>query len=1292
MTVDSGELYVAEQRSEAGGVKSSRIDTFSDSSGAFALQFPQFASPEFLHQGVTVGHSTGEAQVYVGGDVYPEGKNNPKGAAAVLSTAGSLKTVWTGADTPNKGFGCFECEASASIAVDANSSSLSDWAAGDVYVVDIVHRVVDVFKPLAGGGEEYVAQLTGPEPPGVLFSHPVHVAVNPLNGEVMVTDGSAVDIFKPAVLAGQYEFAGKLAPPPSGAFGPIAAMTVDGGNGEIYVVTENVVDEFDSTGGFVGRLTGTPVGASGAVRSFSSVESIAVDPASHDVYVADREPNVERALVDVFGGDIVIPDVATTAATNVMTAGEGRLEATLNGTVNPDKEGEASCWFVWGTSKAFGQEAKCEPEKLGEGSSPVGVHGTLSAATGALAPDTTYYYRLQASNKNGTNPGEESQDQQFTTPGPGLHGASVSSIASTSATLQATINPHENSTSYYFQYGKSGEYEAQIPLAPGAPIGSGGGDVEVVQHVQGLAPSTVYHYRVVVVSEVKKGEPEAFAGPDQTFVTQALGTAFSLPDARQWELVSPPNKQGANLGWISEDQVIQASASGGAIAYIAVTPTEGVPGYVYGGVQIMSSRGAKGWSSQNISLPHVSPTGVPVGVGQEYRFFSSDLSLALIQPFGGGFTSLAPESFPPDSAWTPYVRHDSTCAATPSTCFRPLVTLAPGYADVPESTTDTINADHGVGFVGASPDLAHVIVQSKESLTSPPPPPGQLYEWSANSPLTEPFSLVSLLPPDAKGEERPARSTTFLGLESSSERNAVSVDGSRVVWSTGVHLYLRDMVKGRTVQLDVPEAQCLSSGECGGTESAEFQVASSDGSRVFFTDTQRLTKGAGAVGGQRDLYECAMVEVGGKLACELSDVTPVSGSGESANVEGVVGASEDGSRVYFVADGVLGDGGAHGANPGNCSNGRIPNLAGACNLYVWHEGTTSLIAVLSGEDAPDWAYGVSGLDQLTGRVSPDGEWLAFMSDRPLTGYDNRDALSGKPDEEVYLYRAGVSGPSALVCGSCDPTGARPVGVEYAHMEPSTSGESVWNGKTWIAANVPGWTPYEAGTALYQSRYLSKEGRLFFNSSDGLAPSDINHNEDVYEYEPAGVGDCSVSSPTFSARSGGCVGLISSGLAPRASAFLDASESGSDVFFLSGERLTPQDIDTAMDVYDAHACTAGSPCFFAPVTPPACTTADACRVAPSPQPAIFGAPSSATFNGAGNISSSPVGGVRARVLTRAQRLAGALRACGNRHGKRKRNACRRTARKRYGAKASGRARASGSGRTPGGRKATSKGRG
>jgi hypothetical protein len=1261
MTVDSGELYVAE------GVQSSRIDTFNDTTGAFSFQFPQLSALTFLHQGVTVGHSTGEAQVFLAGD--EPGTHN--GVVAVLSQTGNLKGEWRGTDTPSKGFGCFECEAPGAIAVDGNLSSLTDWAAGDVYVADLQNKVVDVFKPLAGGGEEYVTQLQGPEPPGGLFSEPVRVAVNPLNGEVVVSDRKSqseenVDIFKPAVITGQYEFVGKLAGPlPGGAFGPIQAIAMDGGDGDIYVVDgqADVVDQYDSEGKFLGLLRGTPSSPSGEVRPFNSVRSVAVDAITGDVYVGDFNQAQQTGTVDVFGKSIVVPDVTTGAVSGVDVADDGRIEATLNGTVNQDKEGEASCRFVWGSTRALGQVAPCEPEKVAESSSPVAVHAKLGVP-GTLAPDTTYFYRLQASNKNGTNPGEGSQDMEFTTPGPGLHGESVADIAATSATLGATVNPHAEPTSYYFQYGTNSEYEAASPAAPGLSLGSGEGDVQVSpRHIQGLLPATLYHYRVVAVSEleVKPGEVVAvsFAGPDQTFRTQSAGGALSLLDGRRWELVSPPDKHGSTFGTISESGLTQASASGGALTYISSSPTEeGVKGYLYGDLQIMSTRGGDGWSSQNISLPHGAATGLTLSFGGEYRFFSPDLSHALIEPFAE-FTSLAPESFPPDSESTLYVRHDSTCASTPDTCFQPLVTGAPGYANVPEG----VKFGGRLTFLGASEDLAHAIFSSPVSLTSTPTGGrGELYEFSAAKPASDELQLVSLLPADEKGEEKPAQSPE-LGFKSELAKHAISGDGSRVVWSDKGHLYLRDMTLGKTVQLDIPESECLSNKECGAGEvTPVFQLASQDGSRVLFTDRQRLSKDSGRTPEKNDLYECTIVVNSGEPRCELSDLTPAPGPEEGAEVQGtIIGASEDGSWVYFVANGVLGDGTETGAAPGGCNSEKGE---GSCNLYVYHGGVTHLVAVVSGEDYPDWNGGLGGLNDLTARVSPDGRWLAFMSDRSLTGYDNHDAVSGHPDEEVFVYHAEPSGSGRLVCASCDPTGARPVGVEYEKLG-LVKGDRVWPRGAWIAANVPGWTPYKVNHALHQSRYLSDEGRLFFNSSDALVAQDINHNQDVYEYEPVDVGGCS---DTFVVGAGGCVGLVSSGQALGESAFLDASESGDDVFFLTGEQLVSGDVDTSVDVYDAHTCSTGVPCLSEPVAPPECTTAESCRAAPLPQPAAFGAPASATFSGAGNVSATgakPV--VRTRSLSRAQRLSKALSVCRRKDKREKgrRKECEQQAHKRYG---------------------------
>jgi hypothetical protein len=241
----------------------------------------------------------------------------------------------------------------------------------------------------------------------------------------------------------------------------------------------------------------------------------------------------------------------------------------------------------------------------------------------------------------------------------------------------------------------------------------------------------------------------------------------------------------------------------------------------------------------------------------------------------------------------------------------------------------------------------------------------------------------------------------------------------------------------------------------------------------------------------------------------------------------------------------------------------------------------------------------------------------------------------------------------------------------------------WEGH-WLAGSVPGWTTYHVFQALYQSRYLSNNGRLFFNSPDALVPADVDHQENVYEFEPQGVGGCKPTtadaSDLYEPATGGFVGLISSGTSNQESAFLDASatggrdseadEGGGDVFFLTTSQLAPQDLDQAYDIYDAHECTTVSPCVTpsATTSTPPCTTADSCRAAPAPQPSIYGPPSSATFSGPGNLAPpSPPAVVKPKVQTRAEKLAKALKMCRKYKNKTKRSKCEKTARKAYGAK-------------------------
>jgi DNA-binding beta-propeller fold protein YncE len=352
--------------------------------------------------------------------------------------------------------------------------------------------------------------------------------------------------------------------------------------------------------------------------------------------------------------------------------------------------------------------------------------------------------------------------------------------------------------------------------------------------------------------------------------------------------------------------------------------------------------------------------------------------------------------------------------------------------------------------------------------------------------------------------------------------------------------------------------------------------------------------------GSREWYAEQVAHAQGAESCEPS-ASPAKG-------EGVDEVSRDGCYVYFNSKSILAPG-ATGPNP----------------LYVSHyeagKWATTFISSFSGR-APTWGHGEE--------LSPNGRYLAFMSEASLTGYDNEDVTSRsvgeRIDEEVFLYDAATN---HLVCASCNPTGARPAGVQdisRVNIDNLLVDRAYeWTGH-WLAASLPNWVKATDGTGgqagrvgtfpspIYQPRYVFDEGRVFFDSPDALVPEHVDGLENVYEYEPEGV-NCS--------KGAGCVSLISSGTSSQESALVDSSVSGNDVFFMTSSRLVSQDYDNNYDVYDAHVCSASVPCLApAPVSPPPCETGDSCKAAPTPQPAIFGAPSSATFVGAGNVTPVP----------------------------------------------------------------------
>lgn len=116
---------------------------------------------------------------------------------------------------------------------------------------------------------------------------------------------------------------------------------------------------------------------------------------------------------------------------------------------------------------------------------------------------------------------------------------SPSSVGQSSATVNGTVNPNGQSTTYYFKYGTATTYGLQTTPA-GA--GSGTGNVAVHAAVDGLSPNTTYHYQLVATSSAGTSN-----GPDETFTTTTTTTSQAVVLGHEG-FVSPGWIVGAELG------------------------------------------------------------------------------------------------------------------------------------------------------------------------------------------------------------------------------------------------------------------------------------------------------------------------------------------------------------------------------------------------------------------------------------------------------------------------------------------------------------------------------------------------------------------------------------------------------------------------------------------------------------------------------------------------------------------------------------------------------------------------
>jgi len=1002
--------------------------------------------------------------------------------------------------TPANGFAFLGPERD-QIAIDNSGGP----AAGNLYVADPGHRVVDVFAPSGA----YLGQFTAAA--GSRLGGPCGVTVAP-GGDVLVADA-------PRSLLARYAPAG--GPPTDADF--VSSVRVNlrqiaaGGGasaGALFSAWFNGAEKYDLAGNLQYEFLLTGMGGVPSPRA----QGVAVDPGSGHLLVAIGSEVADRAEVAEYD--------ASGAAEAAFVTGFGAAQ--LRDATGVGADGARSRVYV--ADAASGE---------------VDVYGPLSPV---VAPSVA------------TGP--------------------VTPLAAGRQVLTGYVDGESAPTRYYFEYGTADCAQAACASAPAsqdAAVGMGVGAVPVTRTLSGLQAGTTYHYRLVAVNAggTTRSDDATFTTQDEpapahcanAALRQRQGLPEAFPDCRAYELVSsfaPALRN--NVDVLANPGRARAAAAGGAFEFAALGGTREALSVGLTSEYAAVRDGARGWAVHGISPPQSTVPVVTLAFfGGEPRYvdaFTPDLSrgvylsISLVNEEGPNVAQLR----------NLYLRED---LLQPGRGRYLLLSDSP-TPQLPQPGEALAEVVLAPRIVGASTDLSHVYFESLRNLTGETTGSGRkLYEAVDGE-----LHLASVLPASEGGG--PVDGVGGQGPETYNSE-AVSADGSRVLFTfrpseelrfNEGRLYLRDdrgtadPADDTGLRVNVTEktdGAGPGGADPGGEQPAIFQAASADLSRIFFTTTEALTDDAPV--DEPDVEKLYRYDLeapaGGRLTLLSVDRNPLDGTRDG--VDGVIDAAADGSYVYFVA-----------------SNQLVQDRPAAAGswIFVWHQGQIHQVAPVSAATAKGllasqgWEY-----ESRWARVSPDGRRLAFLADADSdpTGEGRATAcsLAASPCRDAYLYSVSAAGEESLWCASCRPDGQPGDGdADFA------------------AANKKGASGSTTGNSQHLNQALSADGRfVFFTSTERLSPYDENDLADVYELE--------VES--------GSVRLLSGGRAASASYFLDASEDGDDVFFVTREALLAADGNQSVDVYDARI--GGGFEEAPPPAPPAsCDSTASCRPATSPPPA------------------------------------------------------------------------------------------
>ncbi len=508
-----GDLYAVDGRGEA-------IQTYDGETGGLLSEFSVAGSANLLGLFTSVQIASDSA-----GNVYfPNAPNNE--LQEFSSNGTPLQTI--------TGSGASALSAPTGVAVDA---------AGDIFVADSGNNRIEEFKAdgtlmnqiaspgvqalaLDAAGNIYAAENSGSgfhvvvyQPSGAQltefgqgtigsseFGSINTLAVDQETGTVYVTDGgnNVVWIYGPPLLVAEVT-TGITATNVTATTATIAGSV----NPDETSVTRCRFEYGTSTSYLASApcSVSPPLTGNAAVAQSASLAGLQPDTTYHYRLTATSGNGTNYGEDETVTTPSAIPSLDNVSASAVT-----QTSAILDASINPNHQ-DTTYHFDFGSNSEYGNTLPAPEADIGSGYGDVVVGQQLSG----LTPDTTYHYRVVATNETGPATGIDETVTTLPPTPPIVNPGPAGEITPSAATLTGSVDSQGVQSTYEFDLGTDTSYGSRIF----GEAGSATTPQTFTSHLGGLAPGTTYHYRLLATNVFG-----TTYGPDQTFTTPSIPSSL----------------------------------------------------------------------------------------------------------------------------------------------------------------------------------------------------------------------------------------------------------------------------------------------------------------------------------------------------------------------------------------------------------------------------------------------------------------------------------------------------------------------------------------------------------------------------------------------------------------------------------------------------------------------------------------------------------------------------------------------------------------------------------------------